>query len=231
MFVAWDSDCCVFWTVKALLTCYFHHFIPRHFRMREYNLVSCTSGVSTLRCPIPQGVPNGDIFRWERSNRFKFVKYVEGSCSYWFVLFVNFYVIRYGDTAWQSKCTFPAQFVPMISINLKPFNVQGGGCLNHWRELGDITYRIWIWGGLGAPAWGCRRLETLGVLDLVTSVPHLCKTPDGFLVWRWCGVGWWWWQVDGVGGSGDMAIWVLCYKHKSTRVKKSCGTFHIECYI
>ena len=32
--------------------------------------------------------------------------YVEGSCHYWFILFINFYFIHYRDTAVQSNCTF-----------------------------------------------------------------------------------------------------------------------------
>ena len=40
----------------------------------------------------------------------------------------------------------------MISINLKPFNVRGGECLNHWRELGGkyaLTERMRV----NKPKW------------------------------------------------------------------------------
>ena len=64
----------------------------------------CTSTVSTIWGPIAHGVQNHRILGWKRSNRFKVGVYVEGSCHYWFVLFVNLNFIRYGDTAVQSKC-------------------------------------------------------------------------------------------------------------------------------
>ena len=44
-----------------LSTSYFHHFIPHHFYMRKYNLVSCTSKVPTLWGSISYGAPNGHI--------------------------------------------------------------------------------------------------------------------------------------------------------------------------
>ena len=47
--------------------------------------------------------------------------------TYRFVLFVNLYAIRYGDTVEQSTSTFPARFAPMILANRVPLNVWGGG--------------------------------------------------------------------------------------------------------
>ena len=73
-----------------------------------------------LQRPIPLGVQTGHIFRQDISINFKFGLYVEGSCTYRFVLFVNFYLIRYGDTAVQSNCTFLVHFAPLTYSNLVP---------------------------------------------------------------------------------------------------------------
>ena len=58
------------------------------------------------RRPIPQEVQTRHNFRQEYSNHSKFGLYIKRSLSYWTVLFVNFYVIRYGDTVEQTTCTF-----------------------------------------------------------------------------------------------------------------------------
>ena len=64
------------------------------------------------RCPIPLGVQTPHIFRQEISIHSKIDLYVEGSCAYRFVLFVNFYITRYKDIALQSRNIFPARFAP-----------------------------------------------------------------------------------------------------------------------
>ena len=71
-----------------------------------------------LQRPIPLGPQTGHIFRQDISINFKFGLYAEGSCTYRFVLFVNFYLIRYGDTAVQSNCTFLVHFAPLTYSNL-----------------------------------------------------------------------------------------------------------------
>ena len=64
--------------------------------------------VPVLQRPIPLGVQTRNIFLQENSIHFKFGLYVEGSCTYQSALFINFYSIRYGDTAVQVKFIFPA---------------------------------------------------------------------------------------------------------------------------
>ena len=103
-----------------LLTSYFQHFILHHFSLVKLILGSCISFVPVLQCPIPLGVQTGHIFRQDISINFKFGLYAEGSCTYRFVLFVNFYLIRYGDTAVQSNCTFLVHFAPLTYYNLVP---------------------------------------------------------------------------------------------------------------
>ena len=78
----------------TLSTSYFQHITPHHFYMRKYNLVSCTSGVPTLRGLIPRGSnpPHLQVGVFE-SLHIRIVR--RGYC---FVLFFNFYPIRYGDT-------------------------------------------------------------------------------------------------------------------------------------
>ena len=49
---------------------------------------------------------------------------MERSYIYLFVLFVNFYAIRYGDTVEQTTCTFSRSF---RATNCAPLNVWGGG--------------------------------------------------------------------------------------------------------
>ena len=61
--------------------------------------------------------------RYPRSHHhFKFSMYVEGSCRYWFILFVNFYLICYRDTAFSN---FPNHFTPMIL---------------HWLKLAEVDF-------------------------------------------------------------------------------------------
>ena len=81
---------------------------------------SCISFVPVLHRPIPLGVQTGYIFRQEVSINFKFGLYAEGSCTYRCALFVNFYLIRYGDTAMQSNCTFFVHSAPLTYYNLVP---------------------------------------------------------------------------------------------------------------
>ena len=85
-------------------------------------LVSCNKTVATLRGLILHEVQNRHIFVWERSHCFKFDLYVEGSCRYWFVLFVNFFSIHYRDTAVQGWCTFPAWFAPILHATRVQFS-------------------------------------------------------------------------------------------------------------
>ena len=46
----------------------------------HYILMSCTSMVPMLWCPIPHVVQNCNIFSYERSNCITFWVYIEGSC-------------------------------------------------------------------------------------------------------------------------------------------------------
>ena len=73
-----------------------------------------------LQRPIPLGVQTGHIFRQDISINFKFGLYTERSCTYRCALFVNFYLIRYGDTAVQSNCTFFVHSAPLTYYNLVP---------------------------------------------------------------------------------------------------------------
>ena len=73
-----------------------------------------------LQRPIPLVVQTGHIFRQDISFNFKLGLYAEGSCAYRFILFVNFYLIRYGDSAVQSNCTFLVHFAPLTYYNLVP---------------------------------------------------------------------------------------------------------------
>ena len=54
---------------------------------------------------------------------------MERSCIYLFVLFVNFYAIRYVTEIQLNKLRahFRARFAPMIWANCAPLNVWGGG--------------------------------------------------------------------------------------------------------
>ena len=105
----------------TLSTSYFQRFILHHLSVPKYILGSWTCSVPVSRCPIPRGVLTRHNFRQEYSNRSKFGFLVERSCSYRCVLFVNFYVIRYGDTAVQSKYKFPARIAPLYLREPIPF--------------------------------------------------------------------------------------------------------------
>ena len=103
-----------------LLTSYFQHLILHHFSLVKLIWGSCISFMPVLQRPIPLGVQTGHIFRQDISINVKFGLYAEGSCTYRIVLFVNFYLIRYGDTAVQSNCTFLVHFAPLTHCNLVP---------------------------------------------------------------------------------------------------------------
>ena len=64
-----------------LATSYFQHFVLHHFTMCKCIMMPCTIIVQTLRGPILCQVLNLHIFRYKRSNLFKFGDYVEGSVA------------------------------------------------------------------------------------------------------------------------------------------------------
>ena len=138
-----------------LSTCYVHHFIPHHFYIRKYNLVSCTTGVPTLRGPISKGVPNGHIFRWERSNR---LMYVEGSCRYWVVL-LHFWsscdplivqIYRYSavHTKLEVHCTYILQLIKWVELTGGGVGWGGGFVWAKWNKpwssTGNCTIMKWV---------------------------------------------------------------------------------------
>ena len=81
-----------------------------------YNLVSYTSGVPTLRGPIPHRVQNHHILRQERSNRFKFGAYVDGSCRYWLVLLPH--------PLWRYRCAMCTHISCSIRANNLPYTTR-----------------------------------------------------------------------------------------------------------
>ena len=82
----WNSNCYIVGTVNAVNFLFLTHHTTSFLYAKIYGL-------------IPHKIKSRHIFRQARSNRLKFRMYVE---EYWFVLFVKFYPIRYGDTAVQS---------------------------------------------------------------------------------------------------------------------------------
>ena len=132
-----------------LSTCYVHHFIPHHFYIRKYNLVSCTTGVPTLRGPISKGVPNGHIFRWERSNR---LMYVEGFCRYWVVL-LHFWsscdplivqIYRYSavHTELEVHCTYILQLIKWVELTGGGVGWGGGICLSQMEQTLILHWKL-----------------------------------------------------------------------------------------
>ena len=103
-----------------------------------------------LRCPIPLGVQTPHIFRQKISIHFKIGLYVEGSCAYRFVLFVNFYITRYKDIALQSRYIFPARFAPFYGQRQHVYSTlpwayaafrKGGGPI---FLIGDLNYNTYL---------------------------------------------------------------------------------------
>ena len=90
-----------------------------------------------LQRPIPLGVQTGHIFRQDISINFKLGLYAEGSCAYRFALFVNFYMIHYGDTAVQSNCTFLVHFAPLTCTPI----YNNLPCPCHYVQL-KYTYQL-----------------------------------------------------------------------------------------
>ena len=91
----WCLNCYIFLTIKRYqLSIFILHTTPFLYGRVKFGALH-KRGTSWGSIPSHLQV----LEHW---NRFKFGVYVEGSCRYWFVLFVNFYLIRYGDTAVQS---------------------------------------------------------------------------------------------------------------------------------
>ena len=82
---------------------YFEHFLPHHFSLRKSILVSYPCSLPTLQGTVPRGVQNPGSSLQECPNHFKIDMHVKESCHCLFLQIVNFYLIRYGDTAMQSK--------------------------------------------------------------------------------------------------------------------------------
>ena len=123
-----------------LSTSYFQHIIPHHSYMQKYNMVPCTSGVLTLRSLIPHEVQNHHM---KHSNCLKFCVYVDGSCRYWLVLFINFYFICYENTAVQSLSTFPAWFASIISpYTLNRTNLQNWLAWNNQENKHNLRTAV-----------------------------------------------------------------------------------------
>ena len=64
---------------------------------------------------------------------------MERSYIYLFVLFVNFYAIRYGDTVEQTTCTFSRSFRANDLGKLRSAQCMGRRGLLHWRESSGKT--------------------------------------------------------------------------------------------
>ena len=64
---------------------------------------------------------------------------MERSYIYLFVLFVNFYEIRYGDTVEQTTCTFSRSFRANDLGKLRSAQCMGRRGLLHWRESSGIS--------------------------------------------------------------------------------------------
>ena len=86
-----------------LSTSYFEHFVPHHFSLRTSILVSYPCSLPTLQGTVPRGVQNPGSSLLECPNHFKINMHVKESCHYLFLQIVDLYLIRYGDTAMQSK--------------------------------------------------------------------------------------------------------------------------------
>ena len=106
-------------------TSYFEHFVPHHFSLRESILVSYPCSLPTLQGTLPRGVQTPGSFLQECPNHFKIDMHVKESCQCLFLQIVDFYLFRYGDTAMQSKSTFPARIAPFSVFELLPFSRVG----------------------------------------------------------------------------------------------------------
>ena len=98
---------------------YFEHVVPHHFSLRKSTLVSYSCSLPMLQSTIPRGVQNPGSSLQECPNCFKIDMHVK---DYWFLQIVEFYHFRYGDTAMQSKSTFPARIAPFSVPELLPFS-------------------------------------------------------------------------------------------------------------
>ena len=122
----------VFSELVVLSTSYFRHIIPHRFCMRGCNLVYCNKqGIyaTYTRFDTPWGskpphLPVGvfeSLRNWSERR---------GACRYLFVLFVDFYLVRYGDAAVR-RCEVNVHFFALINLaNCVQFNVWG----NYWCE-------------------------------------------------------------------------------------------------
>ena len=81
-------------------------------------LVSYPCSMPTLQGTVPRGVQNPGSSLQECPNHFKIDMHVKESCHCLFLQIVDFYLIRYGDTAMQSKVH--------VSRRIAPFSVPLG---------------------------------------------------------------------------------------------------------
>ena len=102
---------------KKLLKCFTFESLKLHNRLSNYLPISNTSchttslyenifwpcSLPTLQGTVPREVQNPSSSLQECPNHFKIDMHVKESCHYWFLQIVDFYLIRYGDTAMQSK--------------------------------------------------------------------------------------------------------------------------------
>ena len=86
-----------------LSTSYFEHFLPHHFSLQKSIFVSYPCSLPTLQGTVPRGVQNPGSSLQECPSHFKIDMHVKESCHCLFLQIVDFYLIRYGDTAMQSK--------------------------------------------------------------------------------------------------------------------------------
>ena len=86
--------------------------MPHHFSLRNYILVSYPCSLPTLQGTVPRGVQNPGSSLQECPNHFKIDMHVKESCHCLFLHIVDFHLIRYGDTAMQSKVHFPTRIAP-----------------------------------------------------------------------------------------------------------------------
>eukprot|EP00731_Ephydatia_muelleri_P005705 Em0002g1881a len=86
---------------------------------------------------------------------------------------VDFYLFRYGDTAMQSKSTFPARIAPFSVLEPLPFSRVGLRKVRFERERGLYFALLYLHNGSGS----CLDFEPLGVLCLVTSARSKANAP------------------------------------------------------
>ena len=77
--------------------------MPHHFSLRKHIVVSYPYSLPRLQGTVPRGVQNPGSSLQECPNHFKIDMHVKESCHSLFLQIVDFYLIRYGDTAMQSK--------------------------------------------------------------------------------------------------------------------------------